>query len=256
VVRRMDDIVSARVASGKLAVWWLGQAGFVLKDSRGKIVVIDPYLSESVGRVSRRFARLYPPPMEPEELVCDVVVCTHDHLDHLDPETIGRLRNRSRMYFVGPRNAVRHFRRLGIGGRRCVTVDAGESRRVAGFEFCATFCVPNEPRVLDSAGYVIRPPRGPSFYHSGDTAYVRLLGYIAGLEPKVAAVCINGKYGNMGYRGAARLVKQIGARISIPQHYDLFGPNREKPERFCRQLRRIGARSRCVVPRVMERVDL
>ena len=34
-----------KVAPGESAVCWLGQAGFFLKDSQGKDLVIDPYLT-------------------------------------------------------------------------------------------------------------------------------------------------------------------------------------------------------------------
>jgi L-ascorbate 6-phosphate lactonase len=34
---------------GALTLWWLGQAGFILKSPAGKIVALDPYLSDSCG---------------------------------------------------------------------------------------------------------------------------------------------------------------------------------------------------------------
>ncbi len=47
-----EEILSTRPAPGTLAVWWLGQSGFVVK-SRSGTLVIDPYLSEHLRRNMR-----------------------------------------------------------------------------------------------------------------------------------------------------------------------------------------------------------
>ena len=64
----------------------LGQSGYQLKTEKSEII-IDPYLSDSVNRVAGR-PRLLPLPISPAEISCDAVICTHDHLDHLDPDTV------------------------------------------------------------------------------------------------------------------------------------------------------------------------
>jgi L-ascorbate 6-phosphate lactonase len=40
-----EKLKSYVVPEGSLTLWWLGQAGFLIKSPSGKIVVIDPYLS-------------------------------------------------------------------------------------------------------------------------------------------------------------------------------------------------------------------
>ena len=72
-----------------MIVRFLGQSGYVLQTNRSKII-IDPYLSDSVNRVAGR-PRLLPLPFLPNEIDCDAVVCTHDHLDHLDPDTVTKI---------------------------------------------------------------------------------------------------------------------------------------------------------------------
>ena len=56
-----------KVAPGESAVCWLGQAGFFLKDSQGKELVIDPYLT-NCGERLRGFKRLSPILLTPEDL--------------------------------------------------------------------------------------------------------------------------------------------------------------------------------------------
>jgi L-ascorbate 6-phosphate lactonase len=43
----MKELQRFEVPARSLAVWWLGQMSFILKSPAGKIVAIDPYLSNS-----------------------------------------------------------------------------------------------------------------------------------------------------------------------------------------------------------------
>ena len=69
-----------------MKIRFLGQSGYLLESGRYGIM-IDPYLSESVKRASGK-ARELPIPIEPKDVRCDAVIGTHDHLDHLDPDTV------------------------------------------------------------------------------------------------------------------------------------------------------------------------
>ena len=69
-----------------MIIRFLGQSGYVLKTGSSEII-IDPYLSDSVNRVAGR-PRLLPIPINPSGISCNAVICTHDHLDHLDPDTV------------------------------------------------------------------------------------------------------------------------------------------------------------------------
>ena len=67
-------------ATGVTATW-LGQAGFLLR-AEGTTVLVDAFLSAYPGR------RL-PPPVDPSTLTdVDLLLCTHEHLDHLDAPTV------------------------------------------------------------------------------------------------------------------------------------------------------------------------
>ena len=70
-----------------MKITWLGQAGLFF-ETEGLRIVIDPYLSDSVEKVSPRLRRRVA--VEPSLLGIgpDIIVLTHDHLDHTDPETL------------------------------------------------------------------------------------------------------------------------------------------------------------------------
>jgi len=46
-----ENIATRIVPENHLAMYWLSQAGFAFKTSKGKIVLIDPYLSDVVERL-------------------------------------------------------------------------------------------------------------------------------------------------------------------------------------------------------------
>ncbi|MBQ7301672.1 MAG: MBL fold metallo-hydrolase [Clostridia bacterium] len=74
-----------------MKVIWLGQAGLYLESAAVR-VMIDPYLSDSVYEASNDPAlhRRVPVPAWVWELIPDVLIFTHEHLDHYDPETAHR----------------------------------------------------------------------------------------------------------------------------------------------------------------------
>src|SRR4051812_32898690 len=80
------------VPPGHLAVWALGQQGYLLKGG-AHIVVIDPYLSnaveESGNDPSGATARRVPIVVDPAALDMVTVACvTHEHMDHCDVQTL------------------------------------------------------------------------------------------------------------------------------------------------------------------------
>ena len=83
----MLDITSH--SQDHLIIRFLGQAGFLIS-TNDKKVIVDPYLSDSVEKIeSRTLRRLIPIPINPSSLHdIDVILITHDHLDHCDPFTL------------------------------------------------------------------------------------------------------------------------------------------------------------------------
>ena len=69
-----------------MKITWLGQAG-LLFEKNGVQMMIDPYLSDSVARVNPKNARRVPVEETLFDLSPDIMIFTHDHIDHYDPET-------------------------------------------------------------------------------------------------------------------------------------------------------------------------
>src|SRR5438128_11005653 len=64
------------LAPGTIALWWLGQAGFAVR-AGGLVLLLDPFLARMAGRVLE-------PAFDPADAIgVSVVICSHEHSDHL-----------------------------------------------------------------------------------------------------------------------------------------------------------------------------
>jgi L-ascorbate 6-phosphate lactonase len=232
---RMQDILDFDLAPEQAALWFIGQSGFIIRTA-GVAVVIDPYLSDSVSRLVPEFVRLYPPPIPPEDLQADIFIVTHDHLDHLDPETVGSYRFKEQTAFVAPRLAARKLLSLGVHEKNLAVIDSGVVREVCGVRIAGVYALPNEPAVIDTAGYRLTFANGRSVYHSADTGFSEVLLASVPLA-EAALVCINGKGGNLEAAQAARVAAMAQPKIALPHHYDMFELNAENPRALGYQLK-------------------
>ena len=199
----------------------LGQSGYQLKTEKSEII-IDPYLSDSVNRVAGR-PRLLPLPISPAEISCDAVICTHDHLDHLDPDTVTEIS--PRQLFITTNEGKEKLK--GLGKENVIAINEGECISLGDFEITAAFA----DHTVEAFGVIVRV-EGKTLYFSGDTLYNEKLFDIAKHRPDITFICINGRLGNMSVSEALTVAKRIGAKVNIPNHYDMFSSNSEDPHLF------------------------
>ena len=104
LIAEMDEL---RSGQPDFHLWWLGQSGFLLQ-WKGKRVLIDPYLSDSL---TKKYADTPKPHIRMSERVVDpgllknisVVTSSHNHTDHLDGETlVPVLKNNPAIQFIIP----------------------------------------------------------------------------------------------------------------------------------------------------------
>jgi L-ascorbate metabolism protein UlaG (beta-lactamase superfamily) len=235
------EIAQTRPSPGSLAIWWLGQSGFLIKSHQG-MMAVDLYLSEHLTRkyegTPRPHVRMTRAPLHGCDLCAvDLVLASHKHSDHLDPGTLPELLAASpAAVLVLPESLLSYAVDLGLGADRLIGVDAGDVVERAGFRVRA---VPSAHEEIEKdkdgrhlcLGYVIES-QGMRLYHSGDSlAYSQLLHEL-GPEPfDVLFLPINGRDpargvpGNMTAREAVDLAAAVRPRYLVPHHYDLFAFN-------------------------------
>jgi L-ascorbate metabolism protein UlaG (beta-lactamase superfamily) len=234
------------------SIGWLGQAGFWI-DTGAHRVLIDPYLSDSLARkyagTRRAHTRMIAPPATPDTLPRpDLVLVTHAHTDHLDPDTLGPLAARfPDLPFVVPR-AEMAAARARIGPDAQLTgVGAGEVLTpLPGLVLTVTPAA-HEARERDASGddrfigYCLAT-QGLRLAHPGDTLVIpELTDALAAFAPEVALFPVNGRdaartadgiIGNMNLAEAVALAREVGAEALVPHHWGLFDFNTIDPARI------------------------
>ncbi len=251
----MERLIKSKVEAGRVAIQWLGQGGFAFKAHGGDVVVVDPYLSDSANSDGNA-ARLVEIPVRPKDVRLDYLFLTHDHIDHLDPQTapvIAQMNPDAPV--VCPPSACRHLTKLGVPTSQITTAMPGQSLEFPDFAVHVVHAQHTE----DSVGYVFEfSGSGPladtvSVYITGDTEYND--GLAAAVEeygPEVLLVPINGRWGNMDAAQAAKLSAEIAPREVIPMHYGLFAENTADPDGFVSLLAAATQSDPDIVPVVMK----
>ena len=209
-----------------MKIKFLGQSGYIIKSNNSQII-IDPYLSDSVNRAAGR-ARMLPIPLNPNEISCDAVICTHNHLDHLDPDTVSKIP--TGQFFITTNEGKGTLAALGINNVAALNI--GDSIKVGDFEITAVFA----EHTVEAFGVIVRAER-KTLYFSGDTLYNEKLFEISKYKPDITFICINGRLGNMNVKEAIVTAEKIGAEINIPNHYDMFESNSENPRLFSENIK-------------------
>ncbi|MGS0743526.1 MBL fold metallo-hydrolase [Glaciimonas sp. GG7] len=241
---------------GEVILYWLGQAGFII-DFPGYRVMLDPYLSDSLARKYQGTAfphqRMMAAPILPEQLQrLDLVMCTHRHTDHMDPDTLQALAARfPHISFLVPAASIAVARkRCGVEDQRLIAVNVGHS--VEPLPGLRVRPLPSAHETLDIdthdqhewLGYVI-DVMGVRLYHSGDCIpYPALAGNLAAMAPQVALLPVNGRDmersgngvpGNFTLDEAIALCRETAMPVMVAHHYGMFDFNTVAPDRIDRR---------------------
>lgn len=257
VMSLMREIRQFAVPRGAVAFWWVGQNGFLFKTHEGTVVGTDLYLTDSCTRIAppgMDFSRQVEILIPPEELDVDLFVCTHNHQDHTDPDTIERLRHKDTVSFVGPHPSCDVFARLGVESGRIVPVWPDHVVELRDVTIRGAFAMPTDDSDLNHLGYVFGFGGAPPVYMTGDTADCELLESARRHEPQLMITVINGGFKNLSHDQAAMLAGRIKPKLAVPCHYDMFADNAADPRQFRSALKLRAPEVAYCAPRHGERV--
>lgn len=245
----LKDIQSSIDRTDGFRVWWLGQSGFLIQ-YQGKHLLFDPYLSDSLNK---KYAGTDKPHTRISELVInpslldmiDVVTSSHNHTDHLDADTLLPIfdKNPAIKMIIPEANRAFVADRLKCDPESPIGLNDNQSIEIPPFKIYGVPAAHNllerdEAGRLKYMGFVAE--FGPyKVYHSGDTLwYEGMADILKPFNVDVAFLPINGNKperkvaGNLSFEEAARLGKEITAKLVIPHHYHLFAFNTEDPDNF------------------------
>ena len=203
-----------------MKIIWLGQAGLLFDNGKTKIM-IDPYLSNSVEKYEPKNYRRVPVNREFLSLTPDILIFTHDHLDHYDPETAPViLSNTDKCITVlAPSSAWQKARTHG-NGHNYVQFNRKTEWTEHGFRFSS---VKAEHSDAFAIGVIIEDLFSQKkYYVTGDTLYNSEI--FGDLPSDIYAVFlpINGVGNNMNIADAERFAKACEAKHVVPMHFGMF----------------------------------
>ncbi len=239
-----------------ISLWWLGQSGFLIKSRLGR-VLLDPYLSDSLTKkyenTDKPHVRLTRQAISPGNLASiDIVTSSHNHTDHLDAETLTAVfaTNPAASFVIPEANRAFVASRLECEPAWPLGLTDGQSLTIGGIVFHAVPAAHNEIErdeqgLCRCLGYVVQIGE-VTVYHSGDTLfYPEMADLLKPFDVDIALLPINGNRperrvaGNLFGDEAAQLAYDIGAKLVVPCHYDMFEFNTESTDLFVESCRRL-----------------
>jgi L-ascorbate metabolism protein UlaG (beta-lactamase superfamily) len=157
----------------------------------------------------------------------DVILITHAHFDHFQPDEIAKL-STSATKVVAPHDVAREL------GGDVTPVAPGESHEVGGLAFTTVpayntreEALEFHPKVNGWVGYVLELGGG-TYYHAGDTDH---LPELEAVRTDVAFLPIGGHY-TMDALQAATLAKGMAPRLAVPMHFGFVVGSPSDGDRF------------------------
>lgn len=181
-------------------------------------IMIDPYLSDSVEKINPKNYRRVSVDERFFNVKPDVMIFTHNHLDHYDPETVQRfITDDSNMLVLAPKSVWDEVRKLG-GDNNYVQFNRHTIWTQNGIKFIA---VKAEHSDITPIGVIIDDGER-KYYITGDTLYNEEIFNDIPHDIYVLFLPINGVGNNMNMIDASRFARKIEAEKTVPIHIGMF----------------------------------
>ena len=200
-----------------MKVTWLGQAGLMF-ETNDKIIIVDPYLSDSVEKIEPQNKRRVPVDESFFDIKPDIVVLTHNHLDHTDPDTLKHyLGENSEILVLASGNAWQNVRKVFGGNNNYVMFNRHSEWTEGNIKFTAVKAEHSDEHAI---GFIMEA-EGKKYYVTGDTLYNKSIFSDLPEEIDYVFLPVNGRGNNMNMEDGKRFCQRIGAK-AIPLHCGLF----------------------------------
>jgi L-ascorbate 6-phosphate lactonase len=219
-MRLSEKIKSTKVNKGEIALFYLAQAGFLIKTASHKTYVIDAYLSDSAERIFN-FKRMIPSVISPEEIDADLYLSTHSHVDHLDPDALPVIAKNKKTFFIGSTDCEELYVQNNIPKERYHVLKLNDEWKDKEITIKAVYADHGD-LAPDAIGMLI-DIEGIKIYHAGDTCYSpdKIMASINS-DVDIMIAPINGQYGNLNALETCKLAVLIMPKIVIASHFWMF----------------------------------
>jgi L-ascorbate 6-phosphate lactonase len=213
----LDEI--ERAAPEGPVLWALGGPSFVYRTPETTIW-IDPYFGGTPDDAVPDAYRATPVPVSPADVrLADIVISTHDHVDHCHEGSVMPILAGTEAFCVAPRSSAKLMRGWGVPDDRLREVAAGDVVRHGD----VTISVhpshdPNEPEAVT---YVLESG-GVTFFVSGDTGRFPGLAEIGSGRQIDYALLAFGRTWYMSEDEMIVAATELAPRTLLPFHWEFW----------------------------------
>lgn len=212
-------------------LYWMGQAGFIIRSRSGHTLGVDLYLSECVESVEGHvgYHRLMPQIIDPMELELDVLIATHFHRDHFDIDAMPQLMANGKTRLFCAYDCQEDVERLVIDQSRTTFVKPGDKVECAGFIIDFIHSDHGAGAPLEVAPIV--SVDGKHILETGDTSLHLDWKdeYLKAGALDVLIAPINGAYGNLNEQENVDLTAALKPQLAVPCHFGMFASHGGHP---------------------------
>lgn len=241
----LNELKETKLPKEFIAVWNMGQSSFIVKHN-DLFIITDPNLENTMSeRPVNPVARNFSSPLSSEQMdFVDYVFITHNHGDHLEIATIkGILKCNSKAKFIVPAPVINVLLNIGVDEGRIIPAHTYRTQNIGEIVLTSIPAAHYEIKKdengdADMLSYIMKFG-DVCVYHAGDTiVYPGMIDELKKHSIDIAMVPINGRdysregrnlIGNINFREAADLCRDIAADLLVPMHYDLYNHNTENP---------------------------
>jgi L-ascorbate 6-phosphate lactonase len=224
------DVVPAMesfLVSSGLRLWWLGGPSYVIRSPESTIYV-DPFHSGERADDPEGFIRAIPNVFFPEDAsAANLILSTHDHLDHCDPDTLRPLCARTSARLVAAPSSSKLMATWDFSAGRVDTMAPGDTRTFGDIRITA---FPSRDWSDPGAVTFVLQAQGLSVFVGGDTLYfdgLKDIGDAERIDLAILALANNRRdiidkelYADPS--DIARAARALNTRRLLPIHWDIW----------------------------------
>ena len=245
---------------------WYGQSAFKLTTPSGKVLLIDPWITNPVNPNGKADVAAL--------THVDLILISHGHFDHVGDSAeiakatgaklvaTGDLAAALVAYAGYPKDQAGMDTQGNFGGELSLLDGEVHILFVPAIHSSAVTPPAGDDHGLgpqfggNPAGFLIQIQGGPTIYHTGDTDVFSDMAMIPRHHKvDLMLACIGGHY-TMGPDGAADAVKLVRPSVVIPMHFGTFPLLAGTPEEFGAALKAKGVKTRLQVMKIGETIEL